>query len=167
MGYRHVVLTNYEQLREVPETLQEVPPDLVIADEAHRLRNRGSQITEGCFELRPKHFWALTGTPIERDQEDLATLLSLVLPKRFAPDDARLPADSLRSRARPHILRRRKEQVLDDLPAVFDTTEALDLTGEQESAYRAAVKRHRRRSVAGDELALLTRLQVLCDIDAR
>ena len=165
-GYRHVLLTNYEQLREVPEALRRAPPDLVIADEAHRLRNRGAQITSGSYELRPKHFWALTGTPIERDQEDLATLLSLVVPSRFAPDDAKLPADSLRSRARRYILRRRKEQVLDDLPPVLDTTEALELTREQQTAYRAAVKRYRRVSEDGNELALLTRLHALCDIEA-
>ena len=164
-GYRHVLLTNYEQIRDLPETLQSTPPDLVIADEAHHLRNRSAQVTAGAFALRPRHFWALTGTPVERDQEDIATLLSLVLPTRFAPDDARLHVDSLRSRAREHILRRRKEQVLDDLPAVLDTTEVIDLTESQESAYRRTVKEYRRKHERGDELALLTRLQALCDID--
>ena len=164
-GYRHVLLTNYEQIRELPAVLRSKPPDLVIADEAHRLRNRGARVTTGAFALRPLRFWALTGTPVERDQQDIATLLSLVLPTRFAPDDARLHIDSLRSRAREHILRRRKEQVLDDLPAVLDTTEAIDLTHSQESRYRMEVREYRANNKVGDELALLTRLQALCDID--
>ena len=164
-GYRHVVLTNYEQIRALPEILQSTPPDLVIADEAHRLRNRAARVTTGAFDLRPGYFWALTGTPVERDQEDLATLLSLVLPTQFAPDDARLHVDSLRSRAREHILRRRKDQVLHDLPPVLDTTEVIDLTQSQASTYRAIVKEFGTKNEVGDQLALLTRLQAVCDID--
>ena len=165
-GRRHVLLTNYEQFRRLPEVLQRTPPDLVIADEAHRLRNYGAQVTYGCFQLRPKRFWALTGTPLERDAEDLATLLSLVAPKSFAPGDGKaLHRTSLTARARPYVLRRRKADVLDDLPDVLDTTETLELTPAQARAQRAAMERHRLQDTPGDTLALLTRLLGLCDID--
>ena len=164
-GRCHVLLTNYEQLRDPPEILKRTAPDLIVADEAHRLRNRSARITSGSFQLEPKRFWALTGTPLERDLEDLATLLSLVAPKIFAPTDAKLHPSSLRSRARPYVLRRRKQDVLEELPPVLDTTETLELTEAQERAYRTAVKQYRRPGRHGDELALLTRLQTLCDID--
>ena len=164
-GRRHVLLTNYEQLRTPPEILQRTPPDLIVTDEAHRLRRPGSQVTSGVFELRPKRFWALTGTPLERDLEDMATLLSLVAPNRFAPTDAKLHPSSLRSRAKPYVLRRRKKEVLQDLPPVLDTTETLDLSEAQERSYRAAVNEYRRSNEKGMELALLTKLQMLCDID--
>lgn len=164
-GRCHVLLTNYEQLRDPPEILKRTAPDLIVADEAHRLRNRSARITSGSFQLEPKRFWALTGTPLERDLEDLATLLSLVAPKIFAPTDAKLHPSSLRSRARPYVLRRRKQDVLEELPPVLDTTETLELTEAQERAYRMAVKQYRRSGGNGEELALLTRLQTLCDID--
>ena len=164
-GRCHVLLTNYEQLRDPPEILKRTAPDLIVADEAHRLRNRSARITSGSFQLEPKRFWALTGTPLERDLEDLATLLSLVAPKVFAPTDAKLHPSSLRSRARPYVLRRRKQEVLEELPPVLDTTETLELTEAQERAYRTAVKQYRRTGGNGEELALLTRLQTLCDLD--
>ena len=162
---RHVLLTNYEQLRTPPEILRRTPPDLIVTDEAHRLRRPGAQVTSGVFELRPKRFWALTGTPLERDLEDMATLLSLVAPNRFAPTDAKLHPSSLRSRAKPYVLRRRKKEVLQELPSVLDTTETLDLSEAQERTYRAAVNEYRRADEKGIELALLTKLQMLCDID--
>ena len=161
----HVLLTNYEQLRSPPAVLRSSAPDLLVADEAHRLRNRSAQVTSGSFQLRPKRFWALSGTPIERDVEDLATVLSLVAPKSFSPADAKLHPSSLRSRARPYVLRRRKQEVLQQLPPVLDTTESLELSDAQRRAYRTAVKQYRRAGEKGDELALLTRLQTLCDID--
>ena len=164
-GRCHVLLTNYEQLRDPPEILKRTSLDLIVADEAHRLRNRSARITSGSFQLQPKRFWALTGTPLERDLEDLATLLSLIAPESFAPTDAKLHPSSLRSRARPYILRRRKQEVLEELPPVLDTTETLELTEAQERAYRIAVKQYRRAGRNGEELALLTRLQTLCDID--
>lgn len=166
VGRRHVLLTNYEQLRNPPDSLRRAAPDLMVADEAHRLRKRGAQTTDGCFQLEPGRFWALTGTPLERDLEDLTTLLSLVAPKRFAPSDAaKLHSASLRSRARAYILRRRKEDVLKDLPPVLDTTESLELSEAQDRAYRLAVKRYRGAGRKEEELALLTRLQTICDMD--
>ena len=165
-GRRHVLLTNYEQLRDPPEVLKQTPPDLVVADEAHRLRNYEARITYGCFQLEPNRYWALTGTPLERDAEDLATLLSLVAPKSFAPADAKaLHPSSLSAIARPYVLRRRKKDVLDDLPDVLDTTETLELSNAQARAYRAAIMQFRRTGSPGDELALLIRLQALCDIE--
>ena len=164
--HRHVLVTNYEQFRRPPAVLLEKPPDVVVADEAHRLRNYGSQTTYGCFQLRPKRFWALTGTPLERDAQDLATLLSLVAPTKFAPTDAKtLHATSLRARAAPYVLRRRKADVLNDLPDVLDTVESLELTEAQARSQQEAVRRYRLQGGPGDELALLTRLQTICDID--
>ena len=161
----HVVLTNYEQLRTPPGVLHSHPPDLIVADEAHRLRNRSARITSGGFQLRPARFWALTGTPLERDREDLATLLSLVAPQSFAPTDAGLHPSSLRSRAQPYVLRRRKQDILSELPPVLDTTEALELSVAQDQVYKETVNQYREKGKQGDKLALLTRLQMLCDID--
>ena len=62
VGRRHVLITNYEHLRELPQALRKSPPDLVVADEAHRLRNRESRITTGGARLTPRTFWALSGT---------------------------------------------------------------------------------------------------------
>ena len=162
---RHVLLTNYEQLREPAKILRRHPPDVIVADEAHRLRKRGAKVAAGAASLRPARFWALSGTPLERNMDDMATLLALVAPKRFAPADARLHPSSLRGLARGFLLRRRKEEVLDQLPPIRDSTESLDLTAGQERAYRKALRDHAK--TPGDELALLTRLLSVCDLEPR
>lgn len=164
VGRRHVLVTNHEQLREPPPALLENPADVVVADEAHRLRNFGAQVTSGIDRLPRRCFWALTGTPVERDLEDLATLLSLVAPDRFAPSDSRLHPSSLRSAAQPCVLRRLKEEVLGELPPVVETTEKIGLSAEQAEHYAAAVAHFRREGKPGAELALLTRLRALCDL---
>ena len=165
VGRRHVLITNYEHLRDLPRALRRTPPDLVVADEAHKLKNRESRIASGGAQLTPKAFWALSGTPLERDLDDLATILSLVAPAAFAPSDGRLHPSSLRSRARKYILRRRKREVLSQLPSVLDTTETLDLTDEQRVEYTRAVAQRSRATKRGDELALLTQLLTLCDLE--
>ena len=164
-GRYHVLVTNYEQLRDPPTVLRKSAPDLIVADEAHRLRNLNARVTSGTAELRPKRFWIMTGTPLERDLADLATLLSLIAPNRFSPSDAKQHPSSLRSRARPYLLRRRKQDVLKDLPPVLDTVEMIELSEAQERAYRSAIRQYRRAVEKGSELALLTHLQGLCDID--
>ena len=165
VGYRHVLLTNYEQFRELPSILRDSNPDLIIADEAHRLRNRETQVTSGSARLNSVRFWALTGTPIERDIKDFATLLSLVDPKHFSPSDSRMHPSSLKSRARPYILRRRKHDVLKDLPEVRDITKMLDLTDGQKRAYANTLQQRYTAKGREEKLALLTKLQTICDFD--
>ena len=165
LGRRHVLIANYEQVREPPPCLLRSPLDVVVADEAHRLRNFGSRISAAIDRIPRQRFWALSGTPLERDLEDLATLLSLVAPQRFAPSDSRLHPASLRSAARPYVLRRRREDVLDELPPVVDRTEEIDLTPEQAAAYSEAMAEHNRKGDPGAGLALLTRLWTICDLD--
>lgn len=166
-GHRHVILTTFEQFRDVPTVIEQRPPDLFVADEAHRLRNRDSQSTAGALRLRPRRCWAVTGTPVERDLKDLTTLLSFVAADRFAPTDARHHPSIVRSLARPFVLRRRKQDVLKRLPAVDEATERIELSDEQASEYEAEVQKHHRTETSGDELALLSRLQAICDIDTK
>ena len=161
----HLLLTSYEQLREPAKALIRNPPDLVIADEAHRLRNIGSQSTKGFRSLRTTRFWALTGTPIERDAEDLTVLLSLLDSARFSPADKSLPTASLRARIRPYILRRSKADVLKELPTVIEEKEILELTEEQKSAYRSAIRNHIKNATRAGFLPLFNRLRMLCDVD--
>ncbi len=167
VGRAHLLITSYEQMREPPSALIKNSPDLVIADEAHRLRNIGSLATRGVRMLHSKRLWALTGTPIERDAEDLAVLLSLLDPSRFSHSDRTLPLQSLRAGLRPYFLRRTKESVLSELPTVTEHTELLDLTAAQRSAYRAAIASHAFGERDGGMLPLFNELRTICDVDPR
>lgn len=164
-GKVHIALTNYEQLRTVPLALRNETIGVVIADEAHRTRNNRSLITKGIRSLKWDHFWALTGTPFERDSADLATLLATLEPTRFSVSDRSLHISSLRAQARPYVLRRMKADVLKDLPDVLETKEVLELTPSQLRAYRNTARMPSSRS-ASSVLKVINELRTICDYDA-
>lgn len=164
IGASHIILTSYEQMRRMAHLFTQTKTELVIADEAHRLRKSEAKLVRAFRQLKPVRFWALTGTPIERNQEDLATLLSLLAPNRFSVKSTRYGSDYLKAKARPYILRRLKSDVLHELPDVVDTKEILDLTSEQRTAYVRARSQPMRRH-EGEVLQRLTLLRALCDLD--
>ena len=160
----HVLLASYEDLRDLWDDLDGQPPDLMVADEAHRLRKAESRAHQGMRRISAPRMWGLTGTPVERDAQDLACLLSLLDPRRFAIDDHRHGIDVLRSRVRPYLLRRTKEAVLPEIPEATEHIETVSLHPAQRDAYNTALSSTGRRSDEG-YLALFNRLRSICDID--
>ena len=160
----HVLLASYEDLRGLWDDLEGQPPDLVVADEAHRLRKSESLAHKAMRHITAPRIWGLTGTPVERDAQDLACLLSLLEPRRFAIDDHRHGIDALRARVRPYLLRRTKEAVLPEIPEAAEHVETVRLHIAQRNAYNVALSSVGRRSEEG-YLALFNRLRSICDID--
>ncbi len=90
--------------------------DLVLLDEAQRIKNRGGVTSQVVRALDPRSgSWALTGTPIENSTDDLVGIFEFVSPGCLAPADE----DRARSAApsRIIVLRRTKDQVLDGTAA--------------------------------------------------
>lgn len=165
-GRVHVHLTNYEQLRDPPPVLLRRAPDLIIADEAHRIRNFSSLVTKGVRRLRAPWFWALTGTPIERDEDDLATLLSTINPSRYARTLSRLSASAIRAQTKDCLLRRSKKAVLRQLPPVIEIVEELDLLPKQRVAYRNVLSERLNSSLGlAHWLQVINDLRTICDYD--
>ncbi len=111
--------------------------DLLVLDEAQRIKNRDSQTARVARSIPRKRSWALTGTPIENRPEELASLFEYleVVPPRGTPDLRQLSRLS-----RQYILRRTKDLVLPDLPPRLDRDEYLELTPAQQHAYETAEK---------------------------
>lgn len=166
LGRTHVLVTSYEQLRDMPASLKDTVFGVVVADEAHRIRNAEAQVTKGFTTLKRDAFWALTGTPIERHPEDLLTLLSLMDQRRFSRRDAALAPAQIRSRARPYLLRRLKKDVQADLPPVVDNLQWLDLAPAQRRSYVTALGDARKyQHDQGRFLLLINKLREICDFD--
>ena len=163
LGRVHLIITSYEQLREPPECLLNREISLLITDEAHRLRKSESLAHQGLRQLSPSRFWALSGTPIENDADDIATIMSLLEPKQFDRSDSRMSVTSLRASIKPYVLRRSKADVLKDLPEVIENTEVLALSERQSDSYKEAVSA--KRTSPNDFLALFNKLRQICDID--
>jgi SNF2 family DNA or RNA helicase len=134
-----ILLANYELLVRDMETLPDkpLPFDLVILDEAQRIKNRESRTAETARALPRRRSWALTGTPIENRPEELASLFEFleVVPPRATPDIRQLTR-----LAKDNCLRRTKDLVMKDLPPRLDRDEVLELAPAQRLAYDTAEK---------------------------
>jgi SNF2 family DNA or RNA helicase len=159
IGKSHVVITSFEQLRICYKEITNAF-DLIVVDEAHKIRNSDSGISKAFKTLKAHRTWFLTGTPVERDAEDLATLLSLLDPSRFSIKDENLGLGLLRHRADEFLLRRIKADVLNELPSVSYRHEVLNLTDEQIIAYQNEVSKPNK-----NVLYKLGRLMQICDMD--
>ena len=131
-------IANYELLSRDMEALDEDEQpkfDLMVLDEAQRIKNRESSTAVAAREVVRKRSWALTGTPIENRPEELASLFEFleVVPPRGTPD-----LRQLKQLAETYILRRTKDVVMTDLPPRLDRDEYLELTPAQKLAYQTA-----------------------------
>lgn len=166
-----VLLVPYDTVRD--DVLAGLPPDetfdLVVLDEAQRIKNAASQTALACRLLPRTRSWAMSATPVENSIEDLASVFSFVRPGLLTSAHER--ADML-ERTRPYRLRRRKRDVLPELPPVITQELILALSPEQRVAYDALWSD--RVGVAmidsseggmGPLFALLTRLKMLCNYD--
>ncbi|MGH7068986.1 MAG: SNF2-related protein, partial [Acetobacteraceae bacterium] len=109
--------------------------DLVIIDEAQRIKNRKGDASRVVKDLRRQRSWALTGTPLENTLDDLISVLDFVAPGRFDPRGMWVGLRRLLDEIR---LRRKRRDVLHELPPKFVATVRLELTAQQRAAYRRA-----------------------------
>ncbi|GIX03387.1 MAG: helicase [Planctomycetaceae bacterium] len=135
-----VLIANYEVLvRDYATFADGTFPkfDLVVLDEAQRIKNRDSRTAEVARALPRSRSWALTGTPIENRPEELSSLYEFleVIPPRGTPDLKQLQLLSKR-----FILRRTKDLVMKDMPPRLDRDEILELSPAQRAAYDSAEK---------------------------
>ncbi len=135
-----LLMCNYEL---VSRDLDNLPPeempkfDLVVLDEAQRIKNRDSKTAEVARSIPRRRSWALTGTPIENRPEELASLFEYleVVPPHATPD-----LKQLRCLAEEYVLRRTKDLVMKDMPPRIDRDALLELTPAQKYAYEQAEK---------------------------
>jgi SNF2 family DNA or RNA helicase len=132
-------LVNYELLTRDAEFLadERVRFDVVVLDEAQRIKNRTSRTAEVVRSIRRERSWALTGTPIENRTEDLVNIFAFVDPQRIPPET---PAKQLAQLTRDCILRRVKEDVAKDMPPKIIRDAHLELTAAQRESYVLAEK---------------------------
>ena len=174
---RDVTLVSYDALRSdfggARSFVRQRGWDVVIADEAQRIKNR-NPTSEALKGLRRSRSWALTGTPIENHEEELASILEFV--DQDGPEAQRryLPGAELRARHRQLQLRRKKGDVLKDLPPKQETLIPIELGRRQRASYdRAEEEGIVYLKSLGSEvsvrhvLELIARLKQICNADPR
>jgi len=160
----HITITSYDHLRAAGSAVALTHPDVLVADEAHRLRREESAVSSAFRSIATPRTWLLSGTPVENRAEDLAVLMSILEPDRFSVDDGDLHPVSLRARTRDYILRRRKSEVLKDLPPTIEVDEVIELAPSQRDSYNQQIRAHSALQ-RPDYLALFNSLRSICDLD--
>ncbi len=142
-------ITNYEAVLRDGTTLTRFKPDLIILDEAQRIKNFATKTADAVKSLPRKHALVLTGTPLENRLEDVYSIVQFLDPYmlsplwRFAADHfliSRKKKDRivgycnlelLHEKLKSIVIRRRKEEVLSDLPEEITNNYYIDLTHRQ------------------------------------
>jgi SNF2 family DNA or RNA helicase len=134
-----VKLANYELVtRDAAEIADErVKFDVVVLDEAQRIKSRESKTAQVVCSIKRDRSWAMSGTPIENKVDDLINIFEFVNPRHIPPDT---PTRMLPSLTSDYLLRRTKEMVVSDMPPRIIRDVRLELTPAQREAYDLAEK---------------------------
>ena len=166
-----VLVSSYEQIRF--DGLDRIPSDtfdLVILDEAQRIKNRDSTTALACRILPRKRAWALSATPLENDENDIVSILRFLDPSV----GRELSKSYLVKKLESMMLRRRKSGVRAELPPVIFQDLKIELSVPQRTRYDELwvnrVQTISKNSSDGDSstalLGLITRLKIICNFDA-
>lgn len=144
-------LTSYEIVRKDLEPLQELNPNLIILDEAQRIRNWATATAKMVKQLKSRYAFVLTGTPLENKLEELFSVVEFIDGRRLGPafrflqehrmedDKKRLIGyrglDRIHAQLEPILLRRTRQEVLKELPERTDQIFYVPMTKEQSGPY--------------------------------
>ncbi|MEI7669527.1 MAG: DEAD/DEAH box helicase, partial [Pseudomonadota bacterium] len=184
-------ITNYEQIRiDLHDIQQIISPDVIILDEAQRIKNWRTKTSATIKSLKSKYAFVLTGTPVENRIEDIYSLVQFLDPHLFGAlfrfnrqfyslDEKGRPTgyknlDILHQKLKPVMLRRRKAEVEGELPERTVNNYFVQMTEEQRlrySGYEGEVAKlaaiARRRALLESEFKKLQRslaaMRMLCD----
>jgi SNF2-related domain/Helicase conserved C-terminal domain len=184
-------IVNYEQMvRDVLEVNSLLHPDVVVLDEAQRIKNWNTKTAQAIKRLQSRYAFVLTGTPIENRIDELYSIVDFLDPAIFGPlfrfnrefyelDERGRPAeyrnlDLLHDRISPLLLRRRKADVETELPGRTDRNFFVSLSHRQLAAYQdheievsSLVHLAKRRPLTKKEQDKLMRelamLRMICD----
>ena len=166
-----VKVANYEVLVRDRDLVAELGLsfDLVVLDEAQRIKNRASQTSEAVRSVARRRSWALTGTPVENSADDLVGIFEFVAPGQI---HERMAPRAMGAAVADHVLRRTKDKVLQDMPPRLNRDERIELTAEQRETYRRAEEEGvlrladmGREATIRHVFELVLRLKQICNFD--
>lgn len=186
-----ILLVNYEQMIRDLSSLLSWKPDFMILDEAQRIKNWATK-TASCVKMfNPDFRLVLTGTPMENRLDELASLLDWIEPFAMEPkwrltsfyslvgdgEKSVIGAknlETLKQRIEPGVFRRRRSEVLGDLPGRTDAIIPIPMTGDQQIAHddlsqpiANIISRGKTRPLSTEEflrlMRLLTTQRIICN----
>lgn len=144
-----VVLTTYGMMRNDIEDFRKTMWYYIVLDESQNIKNLASQTAKASFLLKGAHRLALSGTPMENNVMELYSLFRFLNPAMLG-DEASFAANyalpiqndsdseamsALRRKIYPFMLRRLKQEVLEDLPDISEQVLYTEMEPEQARVY--------------------------------
>ncbi|HZD56659.1 MAG TPA: DEAD/DEAH box helicase, partial [Anaerolineales bacterium] len=187
-------IINYELVRYDQDELQDLHIDLIILDEAQRIKNWRTKTAGMVKQLQSRYAFVLTGTPLENRLDELYSIFQFIDPRILGPlwhfndrfyELEKRPTgtykvlgyknfDELRATIAPYVLRRTREEVLEDLPERVDNHFFVEMSDPQWKAYdefketvaRLVAKAHRVPLTPKEREILmmcLVKMRIICD----
>ncbi len=183
----NVFITTYGLVRNDCEFYNNMFFDLVAIDEAQNIKNASAQMSKIIKGLKSDVKIALTGTPLENSVMELWSIFDFIMPgylanmKRFKSlynvsdidEDSIRKLDNLNLQIGSFILRRKKKDVVKELPDKIENNVYVEMEDKQKKLYVAEVERTKKEmdNLVSTEgftkarfkiLQLITRLRQIC-----
>lgn len=166
-----IILTNYESLRISQLNFCAVNFDIVVLDEAQKIKTPGTLVTNAAKALNAHFKIAMTGTPVENTLLDLWCIMDFCVPglldnaKSFASiyqtplkkedTDIEMLGREIHQRLGIYFMRRVKSDVAKDLPEKHEIKKEVDMPLGQESLYCSVVNDYQAKKLPNMLLAIL------------
>lgn len=173
-----IYVTSYATFRQDSEIYQDLSFDFLFLDEAQVMKNAQTKIAKTLRKFVVPSVFALSGTPIENNLGELWSIFQIVLPGLLPAkkDFMKLPAERVAQFIKPFVMRRKKEEVLTELPDLIEVVYKNELEDQQKAIYLAQLQQMQERieHVTAAEfqrnrveiLTGLMRLRQICDTPA-
>lgn len=146
----NVLLTTYEYVLADWQFLSSIKWQFLAVDEAHRLKNRESQLYERLLQFNAPSRLLITGTPIQNTLGELSALMDFLMPGKITVDenvdlgseDASVKLNELSEAIQPYMIRRTKEKVENDLPPKSEKILRVELSDIQLEYYKNILTRN-------------------------
>lgn len=170
-----IVITSYASFRQDINEYSRFEVDYLILDEAQVMKNAQTKIAQYLRNFKAKQTYALSGTPIENHLGEIWSIFEIVLPGLLPSKNkfTKMPAEKVARYIQPFIMRRKKEDVLTELPDLIEVIHRNELADSQKTIYLAQLQQMQERvRFATDEelnkskmeiLSGLMRLRQICD----
>jgi superfamily II DNA or RNA helicase len=149
-------IINYDTVHVDLDLIEQWQPDLVILDEAQRIKNWSTRVARSVKRITAPNVIVLTGTPLENRLEELISIVQFVDRHRLGPTFKLLHTHQVRDpfgkvvgykdldkigrTLEPLLIRRKKDEVLDQLPGRIDTNIFVPMTEKQREYHRESME---------------------------
>ncbi|OAA33193.1 hypothetical protein AAL_00658 [Moelleriella libera RCEF 2490] len=166
LGETDIIVTSYDVCRNDTDVLDKHSWNYVVLDEGHLIKNPKAKISQAVKKLASNHRLILTGTPIQNNVLELWSLFDFLMPgflgaekvfldrfakpiaaSRFSKASSKeqeagaLAIEALHKQVLPFLLRRLKEEVLNDLPPKILQNYYCDLSDLQKKLFEDFTKK--------------------------